>query len=375
MRSLGIVTTASLPWLTGTSIMPLFHAVHLKRCGYKTTLYVPWLPPEKQHHCFADHRFNSEDEQRQYIAQWLSEELRPFCPEIRFYPSVYVKPIESIGPLKNPDRFIDDHDLVILEEPEHLFAPYPWNRIRKDRKHVIGIVMTNYEYYHGQHIPKVLARWYQHYSRFIMQHVCHRLLAIAPVQQDVCSLPICQVVPLNGVDAKFFEFQKPLRDGGCYFMGKLIPEKGIEELFSNLSAAGVSQIDLYGNGSNQWIDQLSLKYKVNPSLKGLSYQPWQDIAGYNVFINCSRSEYLCTTTANALVMGHWVIVPEHPSNQFYASFRNCLTYSSQAEFIEQYKHTQTHAPAEDPKKNELSWEAACNRLIDVIEKEMATSRG
>ena len=371
MKSVGIVTTASLPWLTGTSIIPLFHAVYLRRHGYKTTLYLPWLPPSKQHHCFTHNRFYSEEEQRQYIVGWLAGDLRPFCPEIRFYPSVYVKPIESIGPLNNLDRLIDAHDLLILEEPEHLFAPYPWSRIKKNRSHVIGVIMTNYEYYHGQHIPKFLARWYQHYSRFVMQRVCHRLVAIAPVQKDVCSLPICQVSPLNGVDERFFRSYRSRRDGGCYFIGKLIAEKGIEEMFRNLAAASVNKIDLFGNGKSEWIKELGIKYNVRPKINGLSYRPWEDLDEYKIFINCSRSEYLCTTTASALVMGQWVIVPKHPSNQFYSGFSNCLTYSSQAEFVTHYQHAQNHAPADEVRLRELSWEAACSRLVDVIEQDLS----
>ena len=374
MNSIGIVTISSLPWLTGTSILPLFHAVYLKKRGYETTLYVPWLPPSQQHHCFADHRFTSSAAQRDYIKKWLPETLRDFCPDIRFYPSKYYKFAESIGPLVDLDRLIDDHDIIILEDPEHLFASHPGSRIKRNRLHVIGIVMTHYEYYHSQHIPPIFAKGYQYYSRFLLQRMCHRLLAISAVQKDVCSLPMAQVVPLNGVSPLFFKSPPPCRNSRCYFMGKLIPEKGIEEMYKLLQAVGVSEIDLYGYGKVEWAIKLAEQYGLQPIYKGISHKPWEDLPEYKIFINCSRSEYLCTTTANAIVMQQWAIVPEHPSNQFYYQFQNCLTYATSDDFVKQFNTARDNEPASDPGVAELTWDATINRLIGIIQNTLHSSK-
>lgn len=366
MRDVGIITTASLPWLTGTSIIPLFQAVYLKRRGVDVTLYLPWLPPRHQHYCFRDHRFEAQEEQICCIRHWLPESLRSACPAIRFYPAVYAKPIESIGPTINPDRLMANHDAIVLIDPEHLFAPHPWARIKQRRKHVTGIVMTHYEFYHGTHIPLVLAKLYQHYSRFLMRRMCHQLIALAPVQPDVCALSSCRVIPLNAADPRFFETGLPASRSGCYFMGKLIPEKGLQELFENLQRAGEERIDVFGCGQEDWARRMAARYHVKPVFKGLTYQPWQDLACYRIFVNCSRSEYLCSTTAQALVMQQWVIVPKHPSNHYYATFKNCLVYQTEEEFVACYQHACTNLPHHDTHIRLLSWESVVEKLASEI---------
>lgn len=49
-RTVWVITTACLPWMTGTSINPLLRAAHLTadRLSGKVHLMVPWLQKEDQ---------------------------------------------------------------------------------------------------------------------------------------------------------------------------------------------------------------------------------------------------------------------------------------------------------------------------------------
>lgn len=88
-QHIAIFTTASIPWLTGTAVNPLFRAAYLAKDGaMKVTLVVPWLPLIDQEHLFPNNiTFNSHLEQENYVRQWV-EERTGFASNfsIRFYP-------------------------------------------------------------------------------------------------------------------------------------------------------------------------------------------------------------------------------------------------------------------------------------------------
>uniref|UniRef100_A0A7S2A4L2 Uncharacterized protein n=1 Tax=Ditylum brightwellii TaxID=49249 RepID=A0A7S2A4L2_9STRA len=88
---------------------------------------------------------------------------------------------------------------------------------------------------------------------------------------------------------------------------------------------------------------------------------------FKIFVNPSVTEVLCTTTAEALAMGKFAIIPDHPSNRFFMKFPNCLVYQNKWEFVANLRWAQSHEP--EPLTPELlhefTWEAATERFINA----------
>ncbi|CAN0297916.1 unnamed protein product, partial [Laminaria digitata] len=110
-------------------------------------------------------------------------------------------------------------------------------------------------------------------------------------------------------------------------------------------AGGASfPITIYGDGS----DAAEVKEKAGEMNLPITFHPGIDhaeLGQYKVFVNPSRSEVLCTTIAEALAMGKWVVCAKHPSNQFfYENFESCLTFTDEHEFTA----AMIRALAEDP---------------------------
>ena len=197
-RHVHIVTTAALPWMTGTAVNPLLRAAYLHRrllsinnnesppsevamdknstTSVSTpsstakspslrswvTLVVPWLElPEDQEEVYNGRVFNSMEEQEAYIRSWLRNDAgMPDAADglsIVFYPARYHSQLHSVFAMGDiidqlPEQQRNSLDVCILEEPEvrkprdtsytivrtvcHLVFFLPFSSIRTQKQHL-----------------------------------------------------------------------------------------------------------------------------------------------------------------------------------------------------------------------------------------------
>lgn len=157
-RRFTIVTTAALPWRTGTAVNPTLRAAYLARMERDVTLMLPWLTDlSQQALLFPDGlTFRTQEEQEHHVRRWLAEEagfgwesVAKLKLRIAWYPARYAPEIGSIIPHSpgwTRETFPKEcgFDVLILEEPEHLNWYYHGERWPALFDHVVGIVHTNY---------------------------------------------------------------------------------------------------------------------------------------------------------------------------------------------------------------------------------------
>lgn len=131
-RSIHIVTTASLPWMTGTAVNPLLRALYLQRTrtsGAKVTLIIPWVEREEERKevygpnvKFSNGR-KGRKEQETLVRDWAKNKAgmveESELIRIQFYPGTYQKKLGSILTLVDICSLIpaSQADIAILEEP------------------------------------------------------------------------------------------------------------------------------------------------------------------------------------------------------------------------------------------------------------------
>ncbi|XP_031487819.1 digalactosyldiacylglycerol synthase 2, chloroplastic isoform X1 [Nymphaea colorata] len=386
-QHIAIFTTASLPWMTGTAVNPLFRAAYLAKNGQAiVTLVLPWLSLKDQHLVYPSNiTFNSPKEQEYHIRQWL-EERTGFASgfEICFYPGKFSTDKRSILAVGDITELIPDElaDVAVLEEPEHLTWYHHGRRWKTKFHRVIGVVHTNYlEYVKREKNGRLQAFLLKYINNWVTHIYCHKVIRLSAATQELPRSIVCNV---HGVNPKFLDIgwkvQEQQQQGcqtftkGAYYIGKMVWSKGYKELLQLLSKnqeqlAGF-QLDLYGSGE----DSEEVKHAAKKLRLTVNVYPGRDHAdpqflGYKVFINPSTTDVVCTTTAEALAMGKVVVCANHPSNEFFKQFPNCRTYEDEAGFVNQVHEalSSNPAPLTSEQQHVLSWEAATARFLRVAE--------
>ncbi|XP_039008179.1 digalactosyldiacylglycerol synthase 2, chloroplastic-like [Hibiscus syriacus] len=386
-RHIAIFTTASLPWMTGTAVNPLFRAAYLAKNGErKITLVIPWLSLKDQKLVYPNNtKFGSPSEQESYIRQWLDERIAFIAGfTIRFYPGKFAVDKRSILPVGDISKIIPDEeaDIAVLEEPEHLTWFHHGKRWKDKFRLVIGIIHTNYlEYVKREKNGQFQAFLLKNVNSWVVSIYCHKVIRLSAATQDYPRSIICNV---HGVNPKFLEIGKKRFEQqhgsnqaftkGAYYIGKMIWSKGYGELLKLLhdhqkELAGL-EFDLYGNGEDsgqikEAASKLKLMVRVLPGRDHVD-PLFHD---YKVFLNPSTTDVVCTTTAEALAMGKIVVCANHPSNDFFKQFPNCRIYDDENGFVEVTRKvlSEVPVPLTDAQRGELSWEAATERFLRVSE--------
>jgi len=395
-RCINIVTTAALPWMTGTSINPLLRAAHLAMKGYKVSLVLPWLPIEEQEAVFpAGLRFERPINQEQYIRWWCENKANVDASnlKLRWYRGSYRAFLGSIIQhecdiaLSVPK---EDRDVVILEEPEHLNWYHHGAKWTHEYRHVVGIAHTNYLQYSRLNNKGTPGFLKEATARVFNLLVCHAytdvVVKLSATLDDMGRTNL--VCNVHGVRSEFLAIGAASKSfpSGAYFLGKALYTKGYRELFDILCTyasrnpgglQNLAPIHTYGSGPDQD------KIRAEALDKGLCVDVRDGIDhahpslhGYKVFINPSTSDVLCTATAEALAMGKKVLIPDHPSNEFFKQFTNTIAYNSTDQVIPLLMEAlqSEPAPLSAMEQYMLSWEAATERLLDAAALPAGTRR-
>mmetsp|Transcript_22971 Transcript_22971/g.32092 ORF Transcript_22971/g.32092 Transcript_22971/m.32092 type:complete len:693 (+) Transcript_22971:372-2450(+) len=248
-RQIWVITTAALPWRTGTSVNPTLRAAYLQRLtpAAKVSLMVPWVEAVDQIKVMGGHKFTSMKQQEKAIRKWIAREAG--MPDVAhklnviFYKGRYHPEYGSIFPVEDLLALIptEESDVAILEEPEHLnwFHPETPEYWRQRFNHVVGIMHTNYlaytqEYqggYYKKYILYLLNRW------MVPAH-CDKVVKLSGVLQRYSSYKET-VENVHGVRSDFLKVgEQASRRGfkkGFYFIGKALQAKGLPILFELMS--------------------------------------------------------------------------------------------------------------------------------------------
>lgn len=390
-----IVTTASLPWLTGTAVNPALRAAYLWHRGHDVTLLIPWIPKEDQKNIFLNDEelFDCPEDQLEVVRMHIRKRV-PFevcfrngatnaCPalEIKFYGGKYAPALGSIIPTQDIQQFVRKNTAcIVLEEPEHLtwyHSGKRWIRAFDRYVPVVGVMHTNYVDYARRMAGEAASITLKKLNKFLCRQHTHKVIKLSGAVQ---KLPREQVCFVHGVSDSFLHIgrkkQNIIFNKGAYFLGKALWAKGFEELLDRMEehvrlcdsgGKETVSVDVYGHGKElEEIRHEATEVRHLPLyFRGPKDHLSEDMVSYRVFVNPSTSDVVATTSAEALAMGKWLLVPRHPCNVFFESFGNCLIYENGEQFSDLllYAASNDPNPLSDEELNKLSWPCATDRFL------------
>ncbi len=391
--NISIITTAALPWLTGTSINPLLRAAYLSK-DYTVEIVFPECLNATQ---ICQSELLKQDDIIRISYDYLSNSLSnaSWCRDnltINFYPTLYQPISNSLYPHESITNYPFAGDILILEDPIQLMANPSMMPdlgsllqppLKQKHKLVIGVNHTNVFFF----ISAVTSNYFQQkvwryglefFAKLLFNYHCDLTINLSPVLPALHEKSYTRNV--NGVHEKFFKAGQTKELAGNYYIGKFASTKNAH-LLPQWAVNYQIPIHVYGrvvDFSNKLPYSLRQKYttQLNQALENCrspyvawhdrTLQPEIDLARYKTFINPSLSEVLCTATAEALAMGKFAVLPDHPSNLFFKQFKNALFYQEESEAIQLIRKTASLVPAYDPALLHLSWVQANKRLLSIM---------
>lgn len=162
-RHIHIVTTASLPWFTGTAVNPLLRAAYLherlqqinmntttNKTSY-VTLIIPWLElPEDQKQVYNGQVFATPQEQEDFVREWLRNQAgMPDAANslnLHFYNARYHAGLGSVFAMGDIIQQLpqDELDVCVLEEPEQYVSSLVGITMKTNRNRVFNSSSNSY---------------------------------------------------------------------------------------------------------------------------------------------------------------------------------------------------------------------------------------
>jgi digalactosyldiacylglycerol synthase len=88
---------------------------------------------------------------------------------------------------------------------------------------------------------------------------------------------------------------------------------------------------------------------------------------YRVFLNPSLSEVLCTSTAEALVAGRHVVLPDCPANVPFRRYPNAHFFSDLDGAVAAMRRAMVESPEPpDAVRHDFDWRNACRTLASLL---------